>query len=96
MTEELTTNTQTREFEILNQYGIHARPATLLVKASTRYNAEITIENDGNVVSGASIMGLMTLAAACGTKLKVTAEGEDCEEALDHIQELFERKFDED
>lgn len=96
MTEEATTDLQTREFEILNQYGIHARPATLIVKASTRYDAEITIEMDGNVVSGASIMGLMTMAAGCGTKLKITAEGKDCEQALDDIQALFERKFDEE
>jgi len=96
VTEEATANGQTREFEILNQYGIHARPAALLVKAATRFDVEITIEKDGNTVSGASIMGLMTLAAGRGTKLKVTAEGEDWEEALDHIQELFERKFDED
>ena len=68
----------------------------MLVKAASRFNCDITIEKDGLSVSGKSIMGLMTLEAARGTKLRVTAEGADHAEALNHIQELFERKFDED
>jgi len=85
-----------REFVILNQYGIHARPAALFVKIASRYDAEIQVEKGGNTVSGKSIMGLMTLEASRGTKLKVTATGPDAEELLDELQELIESKFDED
>lgn len=86
----------TRELEIINQYGIHARPAALFAKVSSRYSADITVEKSGNVVSGKSIMGLMTLEASRGTKLKITATGEDAEELLDELQKLIENKFDED
>ena len=87
----------TREFEISNQYGIHARPAALIVKTAARFDADITIEKDGNSVSGKSIMGLMTLEAGRGAVLRVTASGSDGEEALDHLEALIvDRKFDED
>lgn len=85
-----------REFEILNQYGIHARPAALFVKIASRYDSDIQVEKGGNTVSGKSIMGLMTLEASRGAKLKVTATGPDAEELLDELQELIENKFDED
>jgi len=85
-----------REFKISNQYGIHARPAALFVKTASRFDAEINVEKDGNVVSGKSIMGLMTLEAGRGSVLRVTAEGADGEEALDHLEDLVvNRKFDE-
>lgn len=86
-----------REFKISNQYGIHARPAALFVKAASRFDAEINVEKDGAIVSGKSIMGLMTLEAGRGSVLRVTAEGVDSEEALDHLEDLVvKRKFDED
>jgi phosphocarrier protein len=86
----------TREFTISNQYGIHARPAALFVKVASRYDADISVEKDGNTVSGKSIMGLMTLQASCGSKLRVTADGRDCEQVLDELQALIDGKFDED
>jgi len=86
----------TREFEILNQYGIHARPAALFVKAASRYDADIMVEKEGNAVSGKSIMGLMTLEASRGSRLRLTAEGPDAEELLDELQGLIESKFDEE
>ena len=87
----------TRDFEIRNQYGIHARPAALFVKTASRFDADITVEKDGNRVSGKSIMGLMTLEAGRGSVLRVTANGGDGEEALDHLEALIvSRKFDED
>lgn len=84
------------DFKILNQLGIHARPAALIVKTSSRFMSDISIEKDGNTVSAKSIMGLMTLEASCGSKLAVTIEGEDAEEAMDVLRSLFESKFDED
>ena len=89
-------NRSTRVFEIRNQYGIHARPAAMMVKAASRFNCDITVEKEGLSVSGKSIMGLMTLEAGRGTKLRVTAEGADHAEAIIHLQDLFDRKFDED
>ena len=86
----------TRDFEILNQYGIHARPAAMLAKAASRFDAEITIEKDGTAVSGKSIMALMTLEASRGSLLKVTVEGPDAEELLDEVAALIGSKFDED
>jgi phosphocarrier protein HPr len=85
-----------REFVILNQYGIHARPAALFVKAASRYDSDIYVEKDGNRVSGKSIMGLMTLEASKGSKITVSAEGPDAEEAISELQSLIESKFDEE
>jgi phosphocarrier protein len=81
---------------MLNKYGLHARPAALFVKSASRFDAEITVEKDGNKVSGKSIMGLMTLEASCGSTLKLTAQGADAGEMLDELQALIESKFDED
>lgn len=84
----------TRELTLLNRYGMHVRPAGLFAKLASRYDCEIEVEKDGNVVSGKSIMALMTLEAVCGTVLKVTATGPDAEEALDDLEALVGRKFD--
>ena len=85
-----------RELTILNQYGIHARPAALFVKAASRYDSDIYVEKDGNRVSGKSIMGLMTLEASKGSTIKVSAEGPDAEDAIKELQALVESKFDEE
>lgn len=84
----------TREMKLLNKYGMHVRPAGLFAKLASRYASEIEVEKDGNVVSGKSIMALMTLEAICGTTLKVIAEGDDAKAALDDLEALVERKFD--
>jgi len=86
----------TRDFEIMNQYGIHARPAALFVKTASRYDSDIEVKKDGNKVSGKSIMGLMTLEASRGSTLRVTVDGPDAEEMLDDLQSLIEGRFDED
>jgi phosphocarrier protein HPr len=85
-----------REFKMLNKYGLHARPAALFVKSASRFDADVTVEKDGNKVSGKSIMGLMTLEASLGSVLKVTAQGADAGEMLDELQALIESKFDEE
>ena len=85
-----------REFKMLNKYGLHARPAALFVKSASRFDSEVTVEKDGNKVSGKSIMGLMTLEASFGSILKVTAQGPDAGEMLDELQALIESKFDEE
>ena len=83
-----------REMKLLNKYGMHVRPAGLFAKVASRFDAEIEVEKDGNVVSGKSIMALMTLEAVCGTVLRVSASGAQAKEALDELEALVERKFD--
>lgn len=85
-----------RKIEILNQYGIHARPAAMIVKIANRYRADLFFEKDGTRVSGKSIMGLMTLEASRGSRVLVVAEGPEAEQILDEIERLADRKFDEE
>jgi phosphocarrier protein len=85
-----------RQLVVVNKLGIHARPAAMFVKTAARFQSEITVEKEGEAVNGKSIMGLMMLAAGCGTKLKVSAHGADAEKALDEIAHLLEAKFNED
>ena len=87
-------NKETRELKLINKYGLHVRPAGLFAKIASRYDAEVSVEKDGNVVSGKSIMALMTLEAVNGTVLKVTAEGSQATEVLDELEGLVKRKFD--
>ena len=85
-----------RQFVVINKLGVHARPAALFVKTANRFTCNILVEKDGEEVNGKSIMGLMMLAAGPGSTLTVNCEGEDCQAALDEIDALIKRKFDED
>jgi phosphocarrier protein HPr len=87
---------QTKELTVVNKLGIHARPAALFVKTANRFACDIFVEKDGEKVNGKSIMGLMMLAAGPGSKLTVHADGPDANRALDEIESLMKRKFDED
>lgn len=82
-----------RELKVENEYGIHARPAALIVKEAGRFSAEIYLEKDGNRVSCKSIMGLMTVEGFPGSRVRVSASGEDAEAALDALEVLFVAKF---
>jgi phosphocarrier protein len=82
-----------REYVIRNRYGIHARPAAMLVKTASKFQSDVTVEKGSVRVSGKSIMGLMTMEASCGAKIRIVAEGVDAEQALDEIDRLFENKF---
>ena len=88
--------TVTKLFVLTNKLGMHARPAAMFVKTASRYDSEIFVEKDGENVNGKSIMGLMMLAAGCGSKLKVTAQGADAQKAVDEIEKLIIKKFDEE
>jgi phosphocarrier protein HPr len=85
-----------KELTILNKLGLHARPAAMFVRVANKHRAEIWVEKDGEQVNGKSIMGLMMLAAGQGSRLLITAEGADAQGALQELQELVERRFDED
>ena len=84
------------ELEIQNRKGLHARAAAAFVKAIENFDAKIEVERIGQVVNGCSIMGLMMLAAAKGTKIKVTCTGNQAKEALDALTTLINNKFGED
>ncbi|HEY2377265.1 MAG TPA: HPr family phosphocarrier protein [Gemmatimonadaceae bacterium] len=82
-----------RIVQIVNKAGLHARPAAEIVKLAAKYNAEITVVRDELEVNGKSIMGVMMLAAECGSTLQLKAEGPDAKEALDALEKLIGSKF---
>jgi phosphocarrier protein len=82
-----------KEITITNKLGIHARPAAQFVKTANRFEAEITVEKDGEEIDGKSIMGLMMLAAGHGSMLIISTEGAEEQEALDALVALVERDF---
>ena len=92
-TEPKKSRSLTRQIEIVNSLGLHARPAALFVKTASRFEADILVEKNGTSVSGKSIMGLMTLEAYCGCILTITASGPDAQAALDELQHLIASKF---
>lgn len=88
------TEMDSREVVLQTEYGLHVRPAGLFAKVASRYNADIYVEKDGTVVPGKSIMALMTLEAVHGTRLIISAEGDQSKEALDELEDLVNRNFD--
>lgn len=82
-----------RPLRILNENGVHARPAAELVKVASRFRSEITFSRDDLTVNGKSIMGVMMLAAECGSTIVARATGDDAIEALDAIAALVASKF---
>jgi len=82
-----------RELRVENKYGLHARPAALLVKAAAKFSCEILMGKKGAEVSAKSIMGLLTIEGHHGAKLYVHTIGEDAEEAMETIVDLFANKF---
>jgi phosphocarrier protein len=82
--------------EIKNADGLHMRPAMQFVDLTSQFESDITVSNEENNVDGKSIMQMSMLAATCGTKLKIKAEGPDAKEAIDALRKLVEEKhFDE-
>ncbi len=85
-----------REFEIVNKRGLHARASVKFVQTVTQFDAEVEVSRDGMTVGGASIMGLMMLAAAPGCSIRVTATGPQSAEVLDALQALIADRFGEE
>ncbi|MFC1510086.1 HPr family phosphocarrier protein [Candidatus Omnitrophota bacterium] len=73
---------------IKNKQGLHARPAAMFVQIVSKYDSIITIQKDEDVVNGKSIMGILTLGAQQYTAIKIIAEGEDAQEALNELEML--------
>ena len=85
-----------KELEIKNIKGLHARAAAAFVKTLEPFDAVVEVERIGQCVSGCSIMGLMMLAASKGTTIKVSASGNQAQEAMNAIETLLNNKFGED
>ena len=85
-----------KDIVVTNELGIHARPAAMFVKVANQFDCDIYVEKDGEKVNGKSIMGLMMLAAGKGSKLTVQAQGPQADRAVDELELLINRKFDED
>lgn len=78
---------------VKNESGLHARPASVLVKTASKYKSDFFIKMYGYKVNGKSILGVMTLAAESGAEMELILDGPDEKEALEKISELFENKF---
>jgi len=85
-----------REIEVVNRLGVHARPAAAIVHAVLKFQCEVHFIHEGARINAKSIMGLLTLAATQGTRLRVVCEGEDADQAMDAVSDLFARGFGED
>ncbi|HVS33205.1 MAG TPA: HPr family phosphocarrier protein [Thermoanaerobaculia bacterium] len=84
-----------RDIEIKNKLGLHARAAAKLVHSAARFKSDIKIRKGDEEVDGKSILGILLLAAGKGATITVTADGEDERAAVDAIENLIDAKFDE-
>jgi phosphocarrier protein len=82
-----------REVEIVNRQGLHARPATQFVETANRFTSRITVHKDNKKVNGKSVMEMMLLDAERGSVLRIDAEGNDAEPCLDALVELVRDTF---
>lgn len=82
--------------DIINERGLHARASAKFVETVERFDARATVRRDGMEVSGDSIMGLMMLAAGCGTSIDVDVEGPDAHALADALRALVSGRFGED
>ncbi|MBI5274443.1 MAG: HPr family phosphocarrier protein [Chlamydiales bacterium] len=83
----------TDTFTILNDKGLHTRPATELVKCTSSFKSHISLYYQSLTVNGKSLLGILMLAAAKGAKIKIEAEGDDARECINAILELVKNKF---
>jgi phosphocarrier protein HPr len=86
----------TREFEIVNQRGLHARASAKFVSLVSGFDAVVDVEKDGTTVGGTSIMGLMMLAASPGCRIRVSSSGPDAEAVMAALETLIASRFGEE
>lgn len=84
----------TREVEIVNALGLHARAAARFVHTASAFTSQVRVSRDGRTMDGKSILGLLLLAAGRGTRIEITAEGPDEQDAIDALVALAARGFD--
>jgi phosphocarrier protein HPr len=85
-----------RDLHIVNQKGLHARASAKFVQTVERFDADVRVSRCGETVGGTSIMGLMMLAAAPGTSIRVEAVGAEAESVISALEELVGNRFGED
>jgi phosphocarrier protein len=84
-----------KKVTIINNAGLHTRPAATIVKIASQFKSDFFIRKDGLNINGKSIIGVMTLAAGKGSELTLTFEGEDEEQMAEAVTDYFNRGFDE-
>ncbi|HXG89090.1 MAG TPA: HPr family phosphocarrier protein [Vicinamibacterales bacterium] len=84
------------EVTIKNRLGLHARAAAKFVHLATRYRSHVQVSRDDRVIDGKSIMGILLLAAACGTTIHIAVDGPDEQDALTALCELVNSGFGEE
>lgn len=82
--------------QIRNKYGLHARPAAEFVKVASGFQADVWVRRQELEVNGKSIMGMMMLAAECGSEITIRATGEDAKDAVEGLVALVNNRFGED
>ena len=85
-----------RNVEIVNKLGMHARAAAQFVQVASNFRSQIEIEKDNRRVNGKSIMGVMMLAASKGSEITLHADGEDEAESIDSLEALIKNRFNEE
>lgn len=80
-------------FEVLNELGLHARPATRIVQTASRYRSEVTLSRDGQTANAKSVMGVLLLLCPKGSRVDVRAQGDDAQDAVTAIGGLFATRF---
>ncbi len=89
-------NKTTRILKVINRFGLHARPAAMVVEAASKFDCEVTLTKDGMSANGKSIMSVMLLAAEPGSEVELSAEGPQAEQVADAIDQLFQARFNEE
>jgi len=85
-----------RQVEIVNERGLHARASAKFVKLASSFDAEIQVSKDDNIVDARSIMGLMMLAAGIGSHIEIKADGAEAQAAVEALADLVENRFEEE
>jgi phosphocarrier protein len=96
MTDENAGGVYSRDVEIINKKGLHARATAKFVQCVEKFDAEITVTRSGETVGGTSIMGILTLGAGMGSKISLSAKGNEAEAAIEALVALIENRFGEE
>ncbi|MDQ0341443.1 phosphocarrier protein HPr [Lederbergia wuyishanensis] len=81
-----------KQFTVTSDTGIHARPATMLVQTASRFSSDVQLEYKDKKVNLKSIMGVMSLGIGKGANITISTDGNDEEEAMAGIEELFQKE----
>jgi len=85
-----------RTLTVRNNAGIHTRPASMIVRTASKFDADVFLRRDRYEINAKSVIGVMTLAAEQGATLTLAVDGGDEEEAANALEDLFENGFGEE